>query len=48
MSFEMDSLPPLEPVVMMHGPTLLSRGGSPNGNDISNSIVIRQYDRQVD
>lgn len=42
------SLPPLEPVVMMHGSTLVTRGGSPIGNDVGSNIVIRQFERQVD
>jgi hypothetical protein len=41
------SLPPLEPV-MMHGSTLVTRGGSPIGNDGGSNIVIRQFERQVD
>ncbi|EFX78970.1 hypothetical protein DAPPUDRAFT_305027 [Daphnia pulex] len=42
------NLPPLEPVVMMHGSTLVTRGGSPIGNDVGSNIVIRQFERQVD
>ncbi|XP_032779626.2 box A-binding factor isoform X2 [Daphnia magna] len=42
------NLPPLEPVVMMHGSTLVSRGGSPNGTEVSSNIVIRQFDRHID
>ncbi|XP_057371509.1 box A-binding factor-like isoform X2 [Daphnia carinata] len=42
------NLPPLEPVLMMHGSTLVTRGGSPNGTEVSSNIVIRQFDRHID